>query len=143
MKKKNVVALTSRIADKAHKLIIRELQIQGINGIVPSHGGILLLLFSGEKYTMKVLAERIHRTKPTVTVLVDKLVDLGYVTKEKSYEDNRVTFIALTEKGVALKPVFTMISDKLNTIVYNGISDTEAENLERILEKINHNLEES
>ncbi|SDL75381.1 MarR family protein [Dendrosporobacter quercicolus] len=92
---------------------------------------------------MKVLAERIHRTKPTVTVLVDKLVDLGYVTKEKSYEDNRVTFIALTEKGVALKPVFTMISDKLNTIVYNGISDTEAENLERILEKINHNLEES
>lgn len=92
---------------------------------------------------MKVLAERIHRTKPTVTVLVDKLVDLGYVTKEKSYEDNRVTFIALTEKGVALKPVFTTISDKLNTIVYNGISDTEAENLERILEKINHNLEES
>jgi DNA-binding Lrp family transcriptional regulator len=68
---------------------------------------------------MKDLADKIHRTKPTVTVLVDKLVELGYVTKEKSYEDSRVTYISLTEKGAALKPVFTEISDTLNALVYD------------------------
>lgn len=140
MRRNNVVALTSRITDKAHKLIIRELESNGINGIVPSHGGILVLLFTVEKYTMKDLAEKIHRTKPTVTVLVDKLVELGYVTKEKSYEDSRVTFISLTDKGLALKPVFAAISDKLNAVVYKGFSDAEAEYLEKVLDKVNLNL---
>jgi DNA-binding MarR family transcriptional regulator len=141
MKKNNAIALTSRITQKAHKLIVRELESQGINGIVPSHGGILSLLFSGEKYTMKDLSDKIHRTKPTVTVLVDKLVDLGYVTKEKSYEDSRITFISLTEKGVALKPVFAAVSEKLNSVVYKDVSEEEAEFLESVLEKINRNLD--
>lgn len=140
MKKNNAIALTSRITEKAHKLIIRELESQGINGIVPSHGGILALLFSGEKYTMKDLADKIHRTKPTVTVLVDKLVDLGYITKEKSYEDSRVTFISLTDKGVALKPIFVTVSEKLNSVVYKDVSEEEVEYLENVLEKINRNL---
>jgi len=140
MRENNIVALTSRITEKAHKLIIRELEGQGINGIVPSHGGILALLFNGEKYTMKELAEKIHRTKPTVTVLVDKLVELGYVTKNKSYEDNRVTFITLTEKGLALEPMFTEISNKLNAVVYKDFSDSEAEYIEKALKKINCNL---
>lgn len=49
---------------------------------------------------MKELAEKIFRKKPTVTVLVDKLVTLGYVIKEKSKADSRVTFIKLTEKRI-------------------------------------------
>jgi DNA-binding MarR family transcriptional regulator len=140
MKRNNVVALTSRITEKANRLIIHELESNGIYGIVPSHGGIMVLLFTGVKYTMKDLAEKIHRTKPTVTVLVDKLVDLGYVTKDKSYEDSRVTFITLTEKGLALQPIFTAVSEKLNAIVYKDFSDDEAEYLENALEKINLNL---
>ncbi|WP_149736414.1 MarR family winged helix-turn-helix transcriptional regulator [Propionispora hippei] len=140
MRKNNVVALTSRITDKAHRLIIRELENNGVYGIVPSHGGILALLFNGEKHTMKDLAEKIHRTKPTVTVLVDKLVVLGYVTKEKSHEDSRITFIELTEKGYALQPVFKAVSDKLSAVVYNGIDDEAAEYVENLLEQISYNL---
>ena len=69
---------------------------------------------------MKELAEKIHRTKPTVTVLIDKLVDLGYVVKEKSTEDCRVTFVGLTEKGLGLKPGFREISERLMAVVYKG-----------------------
>jgi len=89
---------------------------------------------------MKDLAEKIHRTKPTVTVLVNKLVELGYVTKDKSYEDSRVTFITLTEKGLALEPMFTAISNKLNAVVYKDLSDSESAYLEKALEKINCSL---
>lgn len=142
MKKKNVIALASRITEKAHRLIIRELEARGIYGIVPSHGGILVQLFTGEKYTMKELAEKIHRTKPTVTVLVDKLAVLGYVKKEKSREDSRVTFIRLTEKGLALKPSFIEISERVNAIVYKDLSEEETECIEQILVRINCNLDE-
>lgn len=140
MRKNNVVALTSRISEKAHRLIIRELENNGIHGIVPSHGSILAMLFSGTKYTMRELADKINRTKPTVTVLVDKLVELGYVIKEKSVEDSRVTFISLTEKGAALQPVYVAVSDKLNVAVYQNLSEEEAELVEKLLDKINQNL---
>lgn len=140
--KKNVVALVSRITEKAHRLIVRELETRGIEGIVPSHGGILGHLFTGEKYTMKDLAEKIHRTKPTVTVLIDKLVSIGYVTKEKSREDSRVTFIRLTAKGLELKPIFIEVSEKMNAIVYKDLSEEEANYLEATLEKIKRNLDE-
>lgn len=140
--RKNAIALASRITDRAHKLIIRELEAHGIEGIVPSHGDILVSLLSGETYTMKDLAEKIHRTKPTVTVLVDKLVAYGYVTKVKSSEDSRVTFIELTKKGRALQPSFAEISAKLNAIVYKNLSDEEAELIERLLGKIDSNLTE-
>jgi len=83
MKNKNLIALMSRVTENANKLIVHELRKRGVEGIVPSHGGILLFLFDEEKYTMRELAEKIYRTKPTVTVLVDKLVTLGYVIKEK------------------------------------------------------------
>ena len=142
MKHKNVIALASRITEKTHRLIIRELQAHEIDGIVPSHGDILVNLLNGEKYTMKDLAEKIHRTKPTVTVLIDKLVDFGYVTKIKSNEDSRVTFVELTEKGLGLKPSFMEISEKMNAIVYKDLSDKEAEFIEAVLGKINRNLDQ-
>jgi len=140
--KKNAIALASRITEKAHRLIIRELEARGIEGIVPSHGGILGHLFTGERYTMKDLAEKIHRTKPTVTVLIDKLVGLGYVIKEKSREDSRVTFIRLTEKGLELKPIFIEVSEKMNAIVYKDLSEEQANYIEAVLEKIKCNLDE-
>ncbi|HWR05697.1 MarR family winged helix-turn-helix transcriptional regulator [Sporomusa sp.] len=142
MKQGNMIALISSIAKKAHNLIIRELEAQGLDGIVPSHGDILAQLLTGKEYTMQELAKKIHRTKPTVTVLIDKLVDLGYVTKEKSCEDNRVTFVRLTEKGRELKPSFTEISERLNAVVYQGLSDQEAEYLEAALDKLNRDLNE-
>jgi hypothetical protein len=48
----NALALISRIREKANRFIVRELENHGVNGIVPSHGVILIILFQGEKYTM-------------------------------------------------------------------------------------------
>lgn len=140
MKPRNTIALMSKITDKAHRFIIQELEKKGIYGMVPSHGGILAFLFIQKNITMKELAEKIHRSKPTVTVLVDKLVSLGYVIKEKSDTDSRVTYIRLTEKGIAFQTDFQEISQSLNTKVFRGISKEQIAMVDPILEKIIHNL---
>lgn len=141
MRKNNAIAIMSRIREKANKLIVRELRQHGVEGIVPSHGEIMVHLFAAEECTMQELAKQINRTKPTVTVLVEKLVACGYVVKEKSAEDNRVTFIKLTAKGWELKPIFEVISAKMNALVYQGLSDEESEMLEKVLTQINCNLD--
>ncbi|PWR74729.1 MarR family winged helix-turn-helix transcriptional regulator [Methanospirillum lacunae] len=136
MSKGNAIALISRVREKANRLIVHELEEHGITGIVPSHGDILHFLYLEKCCTMKDLATKIHRSKPNVTVLVNKLVELGYVKKEKSTDDNRVTYISLTEKGESLKPVFIYVSKKLQKAVYGGLSDEESELLERLLQKV-------
>lgn len=141
MRKNNALEHISRIREKADRFFVKELEARGIAGIVPSHGAILMVLFSGGEHTMKDLAEKIRRTKPTVTVLVDKLAECGYVTKVKSLEDNRVTFIKLTAEGMALQPTFEDISDGLSDLVYGCLTDREALDLEISLWAIERSLD--
>lgn len=136
MTKGHAASLISQIRDSVNKLIISELEHHNIKGIVPSHGDILVYLYNHDHVTMKELAEQIHRSKPTVTVLVNKLVQYGYVVREKERSDNRITYIKLTQKGMELYPVFMKISDIIREKMYGGFSNQESEQLENLLETL-------
>lgn len=138
--KKNLVAQASRISDMANKLIVNELEKEGIHGIVPSHGGIFHLLYTQEQATMKEIADYLHKTKPTVTVLINKLEKMEYLYRERSDIDSRIIYIKLTRKGGELKPIFEKVSDTLNEKVYKNLNDEECESVENILQKVLHNL---
>ena len=138
--KKNSIAIISRIRENSSKFLTKKLEENGIKGVVPSHGDIMAELFKTEKCTMKELSEKIHRTKSTVTTLVEKLLELGFVEKEKSAKDCRITYIKLTTRGKSLKPAFIKISEELNAKVYKNFSTEEADLLEQLLEKLNQNL---
>ncbi|WP_312884268.1 MarR family winged helix-turn-helix transcriptional regulator [Paenibacillus xylanilyticus] len=123
-----------------NKRIIQELEQHDITGIVPSHGDILMFLYLEDSLSIKMVAERVHRTQPTVTVLVNKLEKLGYVERSKSPEDSRVTFIRLTEQGRQLKPIFEQVSETIRDMVYGDMTDEQAEQLESLLIGIVHRL---
>ena len=133
---KQALSLISKIHEKGNRFITEQLTINGIEGLVPSHGDILAYLYSCEKATMKDIAEKIHRTKPTVTVLVDKLEKLDFVKREKSSTDSRVTFIVLTKKAMEFEEVFEKISKELNLLLYKNLTDKEAETLDELLRKM-------
>lgn len=136
MIKYNAAAMIGKIKDAVHNKIVSDLEKHGIEGIVPSHGDILVFLYQKDELSIKELAEKIHRTQPTVTVLVNKLEKLGYVERIKSKEDGRITSIKLTEKGIQLEPVFREVSNSLNDAIYGGLSSTQREQLERLLDHV-------
>ena len=133
---RNFLSLISKIHEKGNCFIIEELKKNGVEGLVPSHGDILICLYEQDKMTMKDIADKIHRTRPTVTVLVDKLEKLGYLKREISKEDNRYTYIVLTQKGQDFKPIFEKISEDLNNMLYKNLSREESDILENLLKKI-------
>ena len=133
---KELLSLVSKIHEKGNRFIIEELKNNGAEGLVPSHGDILVCLYKNGKMTMKDIANSIHRTKPTVTVLVDKLEKLGYIKREASDEDNRFTNIVLTQKGEDFKVIFEKISKDLNKILYQNLSLEESELIEKLLRKV-------
>lgn len=139
MSTKHVISLISKIREKVNRFIVSEMSKHGVEDIVTSHGDIIYALFEKQSLTMAEIAEKIGRDKSTVTALVDKLVRLGYIKKEKSIEDTRVVNVTLTLKGNELKPVFEAISKEVLEVFYLNISEKEKEELIRILNKIYNN----
>jgi DNA-binding MarR family transcriptional regulator len=77
-----------------------------------------------------------------VTVLVEKLVRCGYVTRERDARDGRISYIRLTEKGWGLEPVLEDILGFLEKRFFSGFTVQEKNNLEELLFRIEENLKE-
>ncbi len=133
---KKALSLISRIREVGNSFILSKLKEIGYGELSPSHGDILVVLYKTDKITMKEISVQIHRTKATVSVLIDKLEKTGLVKREKSFEDSRNTFILLTKEGQELKPHFERISKELNAKLYKGFSKGEAKILDELLEKM-------
>ena len=121
------------------KALIKE----GVEGLAISDGNVIAALYSqGTGMTMKEIALKVHRTKSTISQLVDKLEKSGYVYKQKHHTDKRSTVVVLTEKGMMLKPIFSKISSDVIDRFFEGFSDEMIEELMKALEKIMNNLSE-
>lgn len=142
MKKENLVSQAGKIVERANALISFELKRAGLKNISPSHGDIFATLFKDGSCDMSYIANKINRTKPTTTVLIDKLESLGYVQKLRCDEDSRVVKVSLSKKGEELKPLFEQISQRLNSKVYFGLSDVESLLLETLLDRVINNLKD-
>ena len=140
MKTDHIVALISRIREQANNLLVAELAKRGHAGLAPSHGAILHALAERGPMPMSALAEAIGKQKNTVTTLVGKLEQAGYVFKTPSREDSRVTLVSLSAKAVAAAPDFAAISQTLLGAVWGDMPQAEKEALVQGLEKVLRNI---
>jgi DNA-binding MarR family transcriptional regulator len=136
MNEKYIISLIGRIHRQANNSIERELKKHKLGGIAPSHGDILFQLYKNKSVTMQQLAQLIDRDKSTVTVLVNKLVKLGYINKTPDAQDARIYNFSATQKGRELRPIFEEISNRLLTRVYCEFESKEKEVIIQLLQKI-------
>ena len=141
-KTQQIIRRIGGIHDSIHRFISGYIEQCEKECLVPSHGELLTALFSGREFTMGDLAREIRTTKPTVTVLVEKLVRCGYVIRERDARDGRISFIRLTEKGWGLKPVLEDILSSLEMRLFSGFTVQEKNNLEEMLFRIEENSKE-
>ncbi len=142
MKDKYIVYFISRTKDKMLHFIEKQLQKNELEDLIPSHGNILTALYENhDKLTMKQIAKTIGKDKSTITPLVNKLIDLGYITREKNQIDKRVTHIMLTEKGKLMQAKFSAISSEVYRTAYKGFSVDEQKVFLELLKKLNNNFD--
>ena len=140
MNQKQVIPLISRIRRRTNELVIIKFKENGLKNFSPSHGDIIFSLLENEKLTMKEISSKIDRKKNTVTVLIEKLINLGYVEKRVCPNDKRACFISLTDKGIQLENIFFDISAELLKKTYSGLSVKDRENGLKFLNTIYKNI---
>lgn len=136
----DVVSLMSRTLGAANRYLVALMAREGIVGIVPSHGDILMQLFAHDAMPMAALAEAIGKDPSTVTALVRKLADAGYVEKVPGSRDRRVCEARLTEKGRALAPAMERVSAELIATLTNGLTADDLACTCRTLKTMQDNL---
>ena len=141
MNKNYVLSLVSKVRAEATNLLEKELVKNGIEGLVPSHGSMLSILYRNNgKLKMKAVADLINRDKSTVTHLVNKLIKDGYVVREQSSEDSREVYVVLTKKAWDMEAKFGSISQNLITTAYKGFTEDEKEKLMQLLDEMRDNF---
>ncbi|MCE5346057.1 MAG: MarR family transcriptional regulator [Bacteroidales bacterium] len=82
------------------------------------------------------IASELKLTKPTVSVLIDKLVAKGYIVRVKSDEDRRCMHLHVSEKGMQINSILEMARERLTEKVRSALSETETLILIELLKKI-------
>ncbi len=140
MRTDNIVHLISQIRERANALIASELKRYGHPGLAPSHGAILVNLYEHGPLPMSVLAQKIGKKKNTVTVLVKKMEQAGYVRRSLSPSDSRVSLVSLTDKGQAFRQDFEKISKCLLSAIWTDMDQSLQESVVKGLNSILTNL---
>jgi len=136
-----IISVIGSIHNNANKLIIEELKNHNLEGLAPSHGDILMVLYQNEEgVAMNKITSSINKDKSTVTTLINKLLKMELVEKFKCEKDSRSTIIKLSKKGRDTKPIVEDISKKLLDKTYKGFSLEEKELVVNLLEKIDKNF---
>jgi len=133
---KRIVGQISRLRDLSHTFLTEAMRAKGLKGLVPSHGEILFALHFNDALSMQEIATHVGRSKPTITILIDKLILLGYAKKRRSTIDGRMFEVSLTSKGRKLIVSLGEISERMHQKIDAILSANEKKQLSKLLGKL-------
>ncbi|MEH7444193.1 MarR family transcriptional regulator [Bacillus sp. JJ1122] len=111
-------------------------------GISQSRLEILRELFLAEEITQRALQKKVNIDHAAVTRHLKQLEENGMVIRRKYPEDNRFTYVQLTDEGKRKVAAYCEEKQRFITNVLKGFSEEESSKLLDILTRIQENIEE-
>lgn len=127
---------------KAHKrsmVLNRHLMMMSLSGQEshPGQAGCLLALSRAGGMSQSELADALHVSRPTVTVMLQKLEAAGAVERRTDEHDQRVTRLYLTQRGVELAERMRAVHAEVINNTIGRLSETDRLELLRLLTLLN------
>jgi DNA-binding MarR family transcriptional regulator len=113
-------------------------------GLTPSQYNVLRIL-RGEGKPLPILevADRMLAVVPGITGLIDRLESMGLLARQRSTEDRRVVFVAITPRGLDRLGKLDGPEAALHKRLIGHLSPAELRELSRLLEKARRSLDEA
>lgn len=124
-----------RTASRLEQVAKKDVRCYGLN---ITEFSVLELLYHKGTHTTQAIKEKILIASSSTTYVVDQLVKKGCVQREPSLEDQRVTYVSITEAGRALmEKIFPSHAQKI-AASFSELSSEELQQLKTILRKITY-----
>ncbi|MFH1868212.1 MAG: MarR family transcriptional regulator [Candidatus Omnitrophota bacterium] len=141
--KKSVKKAASAIADAWPALMSgTDIDFLAKNNITSSQLITVTTIHFLHKCSMGQLSKNLQVTMPTVTGLIDRLIRLKLVTRNKSEEDRRKVYIELTPKGRSLIGNLQSIVCRKWERLLSALSAKEVDSFQNIFRKLKSCIEE-
>jgi len=72
--------------------------------------------------------------------MLNRLEQIGYITRSSDRDDNRKVIVSLTEKSKLLKERYEIVSQEMTSLFYDGLAESQIDEFEKILTHIMGNL---
>jgi len=109
-------------------------------GIGSGQFPFLMRLFHEDGINQRNLSNYLQMDKATATRAIKKLVDEGYIFRQKDKEDKRSYRIFLSEKGKRLEPYMKKIASEWNDILLSSFDDNQKKEIMNSLEIMFENV---
>ena len=118
---------------RKYKLLLRE------TGLTYTQYLAMLVLWEKGTMNVKTLGEQLYLDSGTLTPMLKKMEEMGFVSRSRKIEDERNVYFSVTEKGKKLKNEVTAVEAKMRAIFPLG--RIENNQLSVMLDKILRGLE--
>lgn len=137
MEKRQVVLETvEMISQLMGELESKAFDLEGFSEITMRQMLYLESISRLDKPTFGDLANYLEVTPPSVSGIIKKLIQMGYVHKERSPEDGRVYFLSLTDRGQRFTDLHDEVHQILAQRIIQNLTGEEIEELAELLGKI-------
>lgn len=130
VKQRSVGKLINTINRYSEMYINKQLKQFGIGA---SQMHFLMLLYQNDGVTQHELAQKLYVDKGTATRAIQKLEQLGYISRKASKDDQRKNLVFVTEKALAIRLDIINILGDWTSVLTRDMSETEKSSLLRLL----------
>jgi len=134
------ISQIKQIQDRIFGRLLKAYDIDEFNG---AQGRILYVLWHEDRLPIHELSARTSLAKTTLTSMLDRMENIGYVRRVPDPNDRRKTRIILTEKARAMNELYLAVSNQMKAIFYQGFSEEEIIQFDNWLAKALENLKQT
>ncbi len=132
--------LVSKIGQVSGRVFGRKLKDYDIEDLNAAQGRIIFALWQNDNIPISDLARQTALGKTTLTSMLNRLEQSGYIVRNVDEKDKRKVLVALTEKSRSIEGRHEAVSREMTSLFYQGVSERQIDEFEGILKHILSNL---
>jgi MarR family transcriptional regulator, organic hydroperoxide resistance regulator len=133
-----LISQIHKLQGRAFEKMLKDSGIEAFNG---AQGRILYVLWEHEKLSITDIGKLTSLAKTTLTSMLDRMEESGLVERIPDKKNRRQIFISITEKAKGYRDMYDRVSEQMNTLFYEGFTETEIVEFEDKLKRVINNLE--
>ncbi len=134
--------LISQIKQLQGRVFQRLLTESGVEEFNGPQGRILYVLWQEDGVPIAKLVRETGLAKSNLTAMLSRMEASGLVTRCPGQQDGRQVIVKLTPRARGLEEKYDQVSERMNSLFYQGMTQADADALDALLDRVLANLQE-
>lgn len=134
-----LITQIKQLQGRVFQRLLKESGVEEFNG---PQGRILYVLWQGDGIPIAELSRQTGLAKSTLTAMLGRMESSGLLTRSPGRADGRQVILSLTPRARGLREKYDQVSERMNRLFYNGMSQEDADALDALLDRVLANLRE-